>query len=223
LAEFLNSCGAKIYGAGEGVVVIDGVGSAWGCAHSVIPDRIVAATFMSAAAATGSGILIKDAIPAHLGAVIPLFEEMGCIINTKNTNIKISAPERLRPLKTVRTMPYPGFPTDAQAPLMAAACVADGTSVFTENIFENRFRHTRELARMGAQIKTEGRVCVVEGREKLYGARVNATDLRGAAALVTAALCAEGKTRIGSLHYLERGYESLELSLSSLGADIKRI
>ncbi len=223
LAEFLNSCGAKIYGAGEGVIVIDGVGSVWGCAHSVIPDRIVAATFMSAAAATGSSILIKDVIPAHLGAVTPLFEDMGCKIKTKDTSIKISAPERLRPLKTVSTMPYPGFPTDAQAPLMAAACVADGTSVFTENIFENRFRHTRELARMGAQIKTEGKVCVVEGREKLYGARVNATDLRGAAALVTAALRAEGKTRIGSLHYLERGYEGLELSLSSLGADVKRI
>ena len=223
LADFLNSCGAKIYGAGEGEVVIDGVGSLTGCAHSVIPDRIVAATFMAAAAATGSEITITDVIPAHLGAVIPLFEDMGCKINTKDIWLKITAPERLRAIKTVSTMPYPGFPTDAQAPLMAAACVADGTSVFIENIFENRFRHTRELARMGAKIKTEGRVCVVDGRQKLYGAKVDSTDLRGAAALVVAALCAEGKTRIGSLRYLERGYENFELALSSLGADIKRI
>lgn len=223
LADFLNSCGAKIFGAGEGEIVIDGVGSLWGCAHSVIPDRIVAATFMSAAAATGSEITLTDVIPAHLGAVIPLFEDMGCKIKAKETRLKITAPERLRALKTVSTMPYPGFPTDAQAPLMAAACVADGTSVFIENIFENRFRHTRELARMGAKLKTEGRVCVVEGRPKLYGARVDSTDLRGAAALVVAALCAEGKTRIGLLNYLERGYESFELALSSLGADIKRI
>lgn len=223
LAEYLNSCGAKIYGAGEGELVIDGVSRLTACAHSVIPDRIAAATFMSAAAATGSKIVLNDVIPAHLGAVIPVFESMGCIIEARETTLKISAPERLRALNTVSTMPYPGFPTDAQAPLMSAACVADGTSVFIENIFENRFRHARELARMGARIKTEGRVCVVEGGCDLYGARVNATDLRGAAALVIAALCAEGRSRIGSIHYLDRGYEDFELSLSSLGADIKRV
>ncbi len=223
LADFLNACGAKIYGAGEGVIVIDGVSSLSGCAHSVIPDRIVAATFMSAAAATGSSIVLGDLVPAHLGAVIPLFEDAGCKIKTEKCKLKISAPKRLKPFRTVSTMPYPGFPTDAQAPVMAAACVAGGTSFFIENIFENRFRHTRELARMGAKIMTEGRVCVVEGRDRLYGAKVEATDLRGAAALVVAALCAEGQTTIGSLHYLERGYENLELSLSSLGADIKKI
>ncbi len=223
LADFLNSCGAKIYGAGEGEILIEGTGSLSGCAHSIIPDRIAAATFMSAAAATGSEIVLTDVIPAHLGAVISAFEDMGCKIKTDGTKLKITAPASLKPLKAVSTMPYPGFPTDAQAPLMAAACVADGTSVFTENIFENRFRHTRELARMGAEIKTCGRVCVVYGRDLLYGAKVDSTDLRGAAALVVAALCAEGKTRIGSLRYLERGYENLELSLSSLGADIKKI
>lgn len=223
LADYLNRCGAKIYGAGEGVIVIDGVSRLSGCAHTVIPDRIVAATFMSAAAVTGSTIELDDIVPSHLGAVIPVFEDAGCKVRSEACKLKINAPDRLKPLKTVSTMPYPGFPTDAQAPLMAAACVADGTSVFIENIFENRFRHARELARMGAVIKTEGRVCVVEGQKRLYGAKVNATDLRGAAALVVAALGAEGQSRIGSLHYLERGYDGLELSLSSLGADIKKI
>lgn len=223
LADYLNRCGAKIYGAGEGVIMIDGVSRLYGCAHTVIPDRIAAATFMSCAAVTGSEIELCDVVPAHLGAVISVFEEAGCKIKTEGCRLKIGAPERLKPLKSVSTMPYPGFPTDAQAPVMAASCFSDGTSVFTENIFENRFRHTRELARMGARIKTEGRVCVIEGRDRLYGAKVSATDLRGAAALVAAALGAEGQSRIGSLHYLERGYDRLELSLSALGADIKKI
>ena len=126
-------------------------------------------------------------------------------------------------MRVVRTMPYPGFPTDAQAPLMAAACAADGTTVFIENIFENRYRHIPELARMGAAVRTEGKVAVVEGVQRLYGAAVEATDLRGAAALVTAALCAEGSTSIGGVRYLERGYEDFDLVLSSLGADIKKV
>ena len=126
-------------------------------------------------------------------------------------------------MKTVRTMPYPGFPTDAQAPLLAAACVAKGTSVFVENIFENRYRHVSELVRMGANLKTEGKVCVAQGVETLYGAKVEATDLRGAAALVAAGLCAESKTTVSGVQYLERGYESLEQTLCSLGADVKKI
>ena len=134
-----------------------------------------------------------------------------------------SAPQRLKSMKIVRTMPYPGFPTDAQAPLLATACVADGTSVFIENIFENRYRHTGELVRMGASVKTEGKVAIVEGVSSLYGASVQATDLRGAAALVVAGLCAESKTEISGVKYLERGYENLELTLSALGANIKKI
>ncbi|MEE3474148.1 MAG: UDP-N-acetylglucosamine 1-carboxyvinyltransferase [Ruminococcus sp.] len=223
LADYLNKCGAEIYGAGEGVIVIEGVSSLHSAAHTIIPDRIVAATLMSCAAVTGSEIVLRDAVASHLGAVIPVLEEGGCRVNLTDRDIRLKAPKRLRSMRIVRTMPYPGFPTDAQAPLMAAACAADGTTVFIENIFENRYRHIPELARMGAAVKTEGKVAVVEGVPRLYGAAVEATDLRGAAALVTAALCAEGSTSIGGVRYLERGYEDFDLVLSSLGADIKKV
>ena len=223
LADYLNKCGAEIYGAGEGVIVIEGVSSLHSAAHTIIPDRIVAATLMSCAAVTGSEIVLRDAVASHLGAVIPVLEEGGCRVNLTDRDIRLKAPKRLRSMRIVRTMPYPGFPTDAQAPLMAAACAADGTTVFIENIFENRYRHIPELARMGAAVRTEGKVAVVEGVPRLYGAAVEATDLRGAAALVTAALCAEGSTSIGGVRYLERGYEDFDLVLSSLGADIKKV
>ncbi len=223
LADYLNKCGAKIYGAGEGVIVIDGVQSLEGASHTIIPDRIVTATLMSCAAATGSQVTLRGVVCSHLSAVIPVFEEAGCSIRHKDGELVFSAPERLKPMRLVRTMPYPGFPTDAQSPMLATACVADGTSVFVENIFENRFRHTGELVRMGASIKTEGRVAVVEGVHGLYGAGVEATDLRGAAALVVAGLCAESETEVSGVRFLERGYENLELSLSSLGADIKKL
>lgn len=223
LAEYLNKCGAKIYGAGEGVIVIDGVHSLNGTQHSIIPDRIVAATLMSCAATTGSEVTLKGIVTGHLASVIPVFEEAGCIVTSSEGNLKFSAPQRLSSMKTVRTMPYPGFPTDAQAPMLAASCVAEGTTVFVENIFENRYRHTSELVRMGASIKTVGKVAVIEGVNTLYGASVTATDLRGAAALVVAGLCAESETEISGVEYLERGYENLELVLSSLGAEIKKI
>lgn len=223
LAEYLNKCGAKIYGAGEGVIVIDGVENLSGVQHSIIPDRIVASTLMSCAAVTGSTLMLKSIVSSHLASVIPVFEEAGCKIKCSEGNMKFSAPQRLRSMKIVRTMPYPGFPTDAQAPLLAAACVADGTSVFIENIFENRYRHTGELVRMGASVKIEGKVAVVEGVQSLYGASVQATDLRGAAALVVAGLCAESETEISGIKYLERGYENFELTLSALGANIKKI
>lgn len=223
LADYLNKCGAKIYGAGEGVIVIDGCNSLNGAHHTIIPDRIVAATLMACAAATGSQINLKGVISSHLASVTTVFEDAGCKISCKDGNMKFSAPSRLASMRTVRTMPYPGFPTDAQAPLLAAACTAEGTSVFVENIFENRYRHTSELVRMGASIKTEGRVAVVEGVKCLYGASVEAADLRGAAALVVAALGAEGTSDISGVKYLERGYESLEVVLSELGADIKKI
>ena len=223
LADYLNSCGAEIYGAGEGVIVIEGVKSLHACSHTIIPDRIAAATLMSCAAVTGSKITLKNIVGSHLGAVIPVFEEAGCKIRLCGGELEISAPPRLKSMKTVRTMPYPGFPTDAQAPLLAAACVAKGTSVFVETIFENRYRHVSELVRMGANLKTEGKVCVAQGVETLYGAKVEATDLRGAAALVAAGLCAESKTTVSGVQYLERGYESLEQTLCSLGADVKKI
>lgn len=223
LADYLNDCGAKIYGAGEGTIVIDGVSSLSGVQHTIIPDRIVAATLMAAAAVTGSQITLNGIIYSHLGAVIPVLEDAGCRIKCGGGSLTITAPQRLSSLRTVRTMPYPGFPTDAQAPVMAAACTADGTSVFVENIFENRYRHTSELARMGASIKAEGKVAVVEGVKSLYSASVEAPDLRGGAALVVAALGAEGVTDIGGINYLERGYENIEVVLSSLGANIKKV
>ena len=223
LADYLNKCGAKIYGAGEGVVMIDGVSSLNGTSHTIIPDRIVAATLMSCAASTGSHIMLRGVIGSQLESVIPVFEETGCTVKYKDGDMEFVAPKRLKTMKIVRTMPYPGFPTDAQAPLLAAACVADGTSVFVENIFENRYRHTSELVRMGAKIKTEGKIAVVEGVQSLYGASVEATDLRGAAALIVAGLCAESDTEISGVKYLERGYENFEIVLSSLGADIKKV
>ena len=160
---------------------------------------------------------------SHLCTVIPVLEEAGCRIRTSGGNLAISAPQRLSAFRTIRTMPYPGFPTDAQAPLMAVASVAEGTTVFVENIFENRYRHTSELSRMGAKIKTEGKVAVVEGVRSLYGAKVEAPDLRGGAALVIAALSADGVTDIGRAEYLERGYENIELVLGALGAGIAKL
>lgn len=223
LADFLNGMGAHIQGAGEGVICIEGVAKLSGTEHSVIPDRITAATYMCAAAVTRGSVLLRDIIPAHLGPVIPALEEMGCDISINSRNLSVSAPPRLRRIPTVRTMPYPGFPTDAQAPLMAVACVARGTSVFVENIFESRFKHVSELTRLGARIKVEGRVAVVEGVPYLSGAQAVASDLRGGAALVIAGLSAQGQTQISQVNLIDRGYEQIEKSLVMLGADVKRI
>ena len=223
LADFLNSCGARIQGAGESTVVIEGVSTLTGCEHSVIPDRIAAATYLTAAAITGSTLTVASVIPEHIAPVIPIFEECGCKIDISGYNIKITAPKRLGRVKSVRTMPYPGFPTDAQAPVMAMTTLADGTSIFVENIFESRYKHVGELMRLGANIKVEGRVAIVEGVSRLSGAPVEAADLRGGAALVVAGLAAQGTTLISGLKHLDRGYESIEKSLAMLGADIKRI
>lgn len=222
LADYLNKCGARIYGAGEGVIVIDGVRRLSGTAHAIIPDRIAAATLMSCAAVTGSTISLRGALSTQLGAIIPVFEEAGCTVRCTESGISFAAPERLRSMRVVRTMPYPGFPTDAQPPVLAAAAAAEGTTVFIENIFENRFLHTGELVRMGARVRTEGRVAVVEGVPSLYGAKVEAKDLRGAAALVVAGLRADAATEITGVEYLERGYDGLEHTLRDLGADIRK-
>lgn len=223
LADFLNGMGACIHGAGEGEIHISGVPKLGGTEHMVIPDRIAAATFICAAAVTRGSVVLKDIIPAHLGPVIPAMEEMGCEIAIRPREIAVTAPVRLRAISTVRTMPYPGFPTDAQAPVMAAACTARGASVFVENIFESRFKHVSELIRLGAHIKVEGRVAVVEGVAKLSGAPVTATDLRGGAALAVAGLAAAGTTRIENAELIDRGYERIEESLTQLGADVKRV
>ena len=222
LADFLNGCGARISGAGEGTIVIEGVKTLGGTEHIVIPDRIEATTYMAAAAITQGKVKLSGIIPAHIGPVIPMFEEAGCDIIIKGRTLSISAPPRLKRIKTIRTMPYPGFPTDAQAPIMAMTTVADGTTLIVENIFESRYKHVSELLRLGAKIKVEGRMAVVEGVPCLYGAPVTAGDLRGGAALVVAGLAAKGITQIDGVCHIDRGHADFEKNLTLLGANIRR-
>ena len=179
LADFLNGCGAKIHGAGDSTIIIDGVERLTATTHTVIPDRIAASTYLLAGAITHGRVCIKEIIPAHLGALIPVLKQSGCDISVSNRWICISSPPRLSRVKTVRTMPYPGFPTDVQAPLTAMLSVADGTSVVVENIFECRYKHVSELIRLGAKINVEGRTAVIEGVPYLTGASVVSPDLRG--------------------------------------------
>ncbi len=222
LADFIRRCGGKIEGAGTGTVVIEGVAGLTAAEHTVIPDRIVAATYLSAAAATGGRMILRQVNPSHLAAVLPFFEEAGCRLVVSANQIVIDAPPQLRPMKWVETQPYPGFPTDAQAPLMAVAASAQGTSMFVENIFENRFRHARELNRMGARILLRDKTAQVEGVDRLHGCTVEATDLRGGAALVVAGLSARGVTTVTGVHHIDRGYENIERALASVGANIRR-
>lgn len=223
LANYLIGCGAKIFGSGEGTVTIEGVEKLIPIEHTIIPDRIVAATFMAAVASTGGSIVVQNIIPSHLGAIIPIFKEAGCALKCYDNKILVSSNERLKPVKIIRTMPYPGFPTDAQAPIMAMVSLSNGTSVFVENIFESRYKHVGELLRMGANIKVDSRVAVVEGVNTLSGTSVKADDLRGGASLVVAGLAAEGITEISKIYYIDRGYENIEGSLCSIGAKIKRV
>ena len=223
LADFLKCCGAKIIGAGESSIIIEGVKRLHGAEFNVIPDRIVVATYMAAAAITGSEVTLKNILPIHIKPIFPVFNEAGCKLDIKNTELHITSPKRLYRIKQVRTLAYPGFPTDALAPVMAMASVADGTSIFIETIFQNRFKHVDELLRMGAKIKVEGRVSVIEGVPMLFGADVEATDLRGGAALVIAAMAASGSTTINNIFHIDRGYENFEQTLSEIGARIKRV
>ncbi len=227
LCAYLNACGAHIRRCADGVLLINGVARLHGCRHAVMPDRIEAATYLAAAAVTGGELTLRRCCGAHLAPVLPVLEESGCVLTVRDEEdgcqaVRLRAPQRLRPLGCVRTMPYPGFPTDAAAPLLAAACVADGTSVFVESIFENRYKYVDELARMGAHIRVDGRVAVVEGVPSLQGAAVACTDLRGGAALVVAALAATGETKITELRHLDRGYERLTEGLAAVGAAIDR-
>lgn len=223
LANYLNRCGAKISGAGEGTITIEGVETMQPCEYTIIPDRIVATTYLAGAAMTGGNIRLTGIDCRHLESILPVFEEAGCSVRRYNDAVSLSCNHKLSSVKLIRTMPYPGFPTDAQAPLMAMMSIAQGTTVFVENIFENRYKHAVELQRMGAHIKVEGRVAIVEGIRTLHSAEVNATDLRGGAALVLAALAAEGTTEVMNVHYVDRGYEQLERQLNLLGANISRV
>lgn len=224
LADFLNKCGARISGAGGSTVAIEGVEKLYPCQHRVISDRIAAATYMCCAAISGGELILTDVSFNDIRPVTAVLERMGCSIYTYGQgSLYINAKRPLSSPGTVRTNVHPGFPTDAQPPLMALSAIASGTTVFVENIFENRFKHSSELVRLGAKISVEGKVAVVTGVRALSGAELVATDLRGGAALITAALSAEGTSRISGLSHIDRGYENIEGILRSVGADIRRL
>lgn len=222
LADFLNKCGCRVSVLPEGTIVIEGVKSAHGAEHTIIPDRIVALTYMSAVACCSGDVLFENVDTSHFLSVTGVFESAGCRLITEKNKVRIISDGKLKAVRDIRTMPYPGFPTDAQAPVTAMLCTAKGTSVIVENIFENRFNHVGELVRMGAKIKVEGRVAIIDSVKSLHGAHVRAVDLRAGSALVVAALRANGKTVIGGVHHIDRGYEKIEESLRALGAQIER-
>ena len=226
VANFLNMMGANVKGAGTDVIRIQGGRRLHGCTYAVIPDQIEAGTFMIAAAATRGDVIINNVIPTHLEAISAKLMECGVTVTEGDDGrdffIRVSADKRPRAVN-IKTLPYPGFPTDLQQPMMALLATAEGNSFIMENIFENRFNHVPELAKMGASISISSRTATVEGVEKLYGAPLCASDLRAGAALVIAALAAEGESIISQIHFIDRGYEFLEQKLRALGADIMRI
>lgn len=223
LADFLNKMGADIRGAGTGVIEINGTTELHGAEHTVIPDRIVATTYLTAAAITGGTVELTNVQPGHITAVLSALKDCGCNLYIKERSVVLHAPALLRPLNYIKTLPYPGFPTDAQAPVMAMLTLARGTSIITETMFESRYKHVEELVRMGADIRVDGRVAVIRGVAELSGAAVSAMDLRGGAALVVAGLAARGTTVISNVHYIDRGYENIEENLRTLGAKIQRV
>lgn len=222
LANYLNSMGAVVRGAGTGMIRIEGVERLRGCEHTVIPDRIEAGTFMVAAAITGGNVFVEGAIADHLGPVISKLEEMGVTVEAQENGVRVIADKPLKAVD-VKTLPYPGFPTDMQSQMMALLLVSEGASVITETVFENRFMHVDQFRLMSADIKVEGRSAIVSGGSKLSGAKVCATDLRAGAALILAGLTAEGTTEVSGTHHIDRGYVDLAEKLSGLGADIWRI
>ncbi|HZA13926.1 MAG TPA: UDP-N-acetylglucosamine 1-carboxyvinyltransferase [Myxococcaceae bacterium] len=221
LARVLNKMGARISGAGSDVITVDGVEDLRPVDHAIIPDRIEAGTLLAAAAVTGGDVLVKHAVPEHLEPVIQKMRETGCELTVESGGIRCRGPKKLRAVNVI-TREHPGFPTDMQAQLMVMMCVADGTSVISENIFENRFMHVAELHRMGADITIQGHTAIVKGVENLSGAPVMATDLRASASLILAALRAEGRSEVSRVYHLDRGYEHLDEKLRAVGADIRR-
>ena len=222
VANFLNSMGASIKGAGTDVIRIKGVKSLHRTEYSIIPYQIEAGTFMFAAAVTGGNVVLRNVIPKHLEATSAKLLELGCEVHEYDDAVRVISHGRLQNTH-VKTMPYPGFPTDMQPQIAVSLALAEGTSIVTESIFENRFRYVDELARMGASIKVEGNVAVISGVEKFTGARVSAPDLRAGAALVIAGLAAEGITIVDDIYYIERGYENLDQKLRRLGAQIEKV
>jgi len=223
LANFLNACGAKISGHGTHRIVIEGVKHLHGCEYSIIPDRIEAGTFMMAAAITNGEVEIENCRLDHMLAVVDSLRRIGVIIDRAGENrVVVSSVRRLEPIR-VTTQPYPGFPTDLQAQIMALLCLADGNSIITERIFPDRFLHVAELNRMGARLHREGPTVIVQGVRRLIGAPVMASDLRASAALVLAGLVADGTTRVNRVYHIDRGYERFEQKLAALGANIRRL
>lgn len=222
LQNFLNKIGAKVSGAGTNNIRIDGVQSLCSGEHTIIPDRIVAGTYLAAAASTAGNIILENINIEHIQPIIAKLKECGCSIHASNNRVKLLSRGRLKAIDTIRTLPYPGFPTDMQAPIVALLCKAKGTSVIIETVFENRFKHVEDLICMGADIKVDGRIAVIKGRNRLMGTNVSARDLRGGAALVIAGLSAEGTTVIENIEHIDRGYEDLHINLQQVGAEIIR-
>jgi len=222
LANFINSMGGRVIGAGTNTIRIEGVETLYGTEHHIIPDRIEAGTFMVAAAITKGDVTIENAVPEHMTALIAKMREMGVEIIELDEGIRVRVPDKLKAVD-IKTMPHPGFPTDMQSQMMALMLTAEGTSIITETVFENRFMHVEEFRRMNAGAKIEGRSVFIEGPVNLQGAEVMATDLRAAAALILAGLVSEGVTRVTKLHHLDRGYVDFHEKLAALGAHIERV
>lgn len=220
LQNFLNKMGAKIKGAGTNVIKIDGVKTLKNVSYNVMPDRIEAGTLLCATAITGGKIELNKVEPIHIGPVISKLEESGCKINVGKNSVILEAPKRLKAVD-IKTMPYPGFPTDMQSIFTGMLTTAKGTSMIIENIFENRYKYTSELKRMGAKITTEGKVAIIKGTKKLVGTTVEATDLRGGATLVLAGLVAKGQTTVTNVEHILRGYEALDRKLNKIGANVQ--
>ena len=222
LANYLNKMGAKIRGAGTDTIRIEGVEKLHGADYTIVPDRIEAGTYMIAAAMTGGDVVVENVLPEHQKPLIAKLREAGAVVEEDIDKVRVIGKNPLKAV-SIKTLPYPGFPTDMQAQMMAMMVIAEGRSKVTETVFENRFMHVVELNRMGAQISTEGRSAVIDGPCKLTGCDVRATDLRAGAAMILAGLVAEGTTRIGDLHHIDRGYENIVAKLKKLGADIERV
>ena len=222
LQALLQKMGARVNGAGTSIITVEGGAALHGCTHRVIGDRIVCATYLCAAAAAGGEVTLRGADYRAVSTVALALAESGCTVQSAEDCVTLRSSGALRSVRPVRTAPYPGFPTDAQPVLMAALLKSEGSTVFVENIFENRYRHVDELSRMGADVRVAGRVAVVSGVKALHGAAVKSTDLRGGAALVIAGLAAEGTTRVGELRHIDRGYAAIEQDLVALGARICR-
>ena len=222
LANFLNAMGAKVSGAGTDVIKVRGVAKLAGGSYTIIPDQIEAGTYMAAAAAVGGDVTVENVIPKHLDCITAKLREMGARVTEFDDSIRVEADRRLR-RSNVKTMPYPGFPTDMQPQIAVCMALAEGTSLVTEGIYDNRFRYTAELNRMGASIQVESKTAVIDGVTQLHGCEVRACDLRAGAAMVIAALCAEGTTTIEDAHYIERGYEDIIGKFAAIGGKIRRI